>query len=1047
MKKTILFLTVWLMSLHFAFAQNIVSGSITNSTTGEPMEGVTVIANGTTVGALTDVSGKYQLNVPAGTEELLITFIGYKKVLENISGRKVIDVSMEEDVLELEEVLVTANAIVREKKELGYAVGQVDNSDLTKARETNVLNSLAGKVAGVRVTSQSGSVGGGTKVLIRGNATIEPSGGTGQPLFVVDGIPISNSGFNGTRSDIINGGVDVGNRAGDLNPDDIESMTVLKGAAATALYGARARDGAIIITTKRGTRNSRAQVSFNSSLRFDQVLKLPEFQNEYALGDRGEYDITQNNLNGWGPKISEVQDQQFEDFTGEMVTLQAYPDNVKDFYETGITRINSFSFADGSEEGDFRLGYTNLNQTGTVPGSELKRNTLAFNAGRDVGSHITARVSANYVRSTSAGRPAQGSNSPNVLPSLVNGIPRHFDIQKLADNVVDEAGKPIGMDGITNNPYWIVQNNIFSNRVERFYGMAELQYDPTSWLNITGRVGSDVSNENRQFITRKGTIGGADGAFDTREIYLRQINTDLIATITKDISSDVGLRVILGHNTNERFRDWTRVVSGSLASDGLYNPANAASNAVTNAKRHQRIIGAYADVTLDYKNWAFLNVTGRNDWNSTLSPDNRSYFYPSVSGSFVFTEAFDISNKFLTYGKLRGNYAEVGSSVGPYLLDFTFLPDATLFTQFFAVNNTYPHGGALSFSATNIIPEPNLRPQRQNSWEIGTELIFADGLIRLDATYYSSVTTDQIVNIEIPQSTGFAAKTINAGTVSNKGIEAFMTISPFRPKNAGGFRWDMTLNFARNVNKVEELTEGLEVFTITSGFSGIQIQAAPGEPFGLWGGAWARDTVSGLPIINPQTGLRQPGQAKNLGNIYPDWTLGIGNEFSWKGFNLSFLVDIREGGVIFSNTTSGLRFSGLAIETAENRGQVFIDKGVIQNPDGSFRPNDVPVESMQDFWTNYSTTSVAESSIFDASYVKLREVRLGYTIPKSILENTPFGTINIAFEGRNLWIIQDHVPHIDPEVNFFGSSLIGEGVEFNSVPSNRSFGVNLRLSF
>ncbi len=1046
---------VLVLSWHCGWAQQReVTGTVTSTEDGGPLPGVNVIIKGSTSGTITDIDGKYRITVPSGDAVMVFSFIGFISREIPVSSQSVVDVQLESDVTQLGEVVVTAAAIERERRSLGYAVSTVEGETLTEARDGNVWNSLAGKVPGLDISSSSGTAGGSSRILIRGASTMITDGGTqgpnstNEPLFIVDGVPISNSSFNGSRNEIINGGVDVGNRAGDLNPDDIESITVLKGAAASALYGQRAKNGAIVITTKRGKPGQKAFLTINSSVRFDEAFKLPDFQNEYAQGDFGQYD-SNNFLGGWGPKISEVQGQTFSQFPydGEERPLQAFPDNVKDFYETGNTFINNVAFAGGGLETDFRLSYSNLKQTGIIPGNELDRNTISVNAGSKFADKFNARVSFSYVRTEGTGRPRQGSNNPNIITSLVqNSFPRTIDTRLLKENVVDENGVPIGLDGnrTSNNVYWVVQNNPNNNLVDRLFGNVSVGYDPTEWLNITARVGTDIFTEQRRDIVRKGTINQINGQFDDIELFDREFNSDLLATINTQITPDIGFTGILGHNINQRTVRRTRVTASDLSVDLLYNFANASSTAPQNFQSIRRLYGVYGDFTFNYRNFIFLNLTGRNDWSSTLPVDNRSFFYPSISGSVVFTEAFNIANNVLSFGKIRANWANVGSDEAPFQLDFQFIPQASLFTQFVA-DNTFPHGGQLAFAATDVIPPGNaLEPQNQVSFEIGTELQFFDGRIGLDATYYNTLTEEQIISVSIPQSTGFESRRINAGEVRNKGVEILFTGTPI--KTGSGFSWDLGLNFAKNQQTVEKLAPGLDELSLTSGFSGLSIRAAPGETFGLYGAGWLRDSVSGRVVINPVTGLREVGPRTRHGDVFPEWTLGVQNSFSYKGLKLSFLVDIREGGVLFSSTVANLRRFGRAEETLLNRERIFIDDGVIANEDGTFRENDVPVQSMQQFWDHYANTSNTEGQVFDASYVKLREVRLSYALPNTLVERTPFSSINLGLEGRNLWLIRSEIPHIDPEVNLFGSVLTGQGVEFNSAPSTRSYGVNLRVT-
>lgn len=1042
MKKVLLLFVCLICCLYQARAQSrTVTGTVTSGEDGTALPGVNVIVKGTSVGTTSDNSGRYSLTVESDNTILVFSFIGFQTTEITVGARTVVDVTMESDVKQLSEIVVTANAIEREMKSIGYAVSTVGGDELTKARETNVLNALTGKIAGVNITNQTGTVGGSTRILIRGANSFE---GSNQPLFVVDGVPISNQNYNGNNNNRTNGGIDVGNRASDINPDDIASITVLKGAAATALYGSRAKDGAIIITSKRGSNRTKSFVTINSSYRFDTPFRLPDFQNEYGPGNFGKFAINGASA-GWGPKISEVSNSTFTDWTGEEVTLQAYPDNVKDFYNTGKTMINSVSLAGGDANMDYRISYTQQKQTGIVPNNSQDRNVLSLNTGIKLPNKFSSRIGINYAKTTSTGRPATGGNNSNVLSSIVNLLPRTTNINDVRQ-YKNEDGSQRALDQFTNNPFWVANENEFTSDVERVYGFAQVGYDPFSWLNLTGRVGSDFFSENRRRINRKGTVGFTNGQFILQELFTREINTDIIATVTKKLATDINLTALAGFNVNQRSFRFINVQSDNLTIDQLYSFSNASSNAPTNYSEMRRLYGAYADIGLSYKDYLFVNVTGRNDWSSTLPENQNSYFYPSVSSSFVFTQAFDISNDILSYGKLRGNIAQVGSDENPYSLNFTYTPLSTEFVQYLP-GNTYPiNGSILAFSGPATIPPRNLKPQRQTSWEIGTELQFFNGRIGVDFTYYNTVTSDQIVSIPIPESTGYSVRRDNVGEISNKGIELLLTGTPVSLAN--GFKWDVAFNFARNRQTVNKLTEGLEEYVITAGFNFIQIKAKPNKPLQLYGNGWARDEETNEVLIDPNTGLRIPGGNVLLGNIYPDFTLGIQNTFSYKGLSLSVLVDMRKGGVINSLTTSLLRTSGVAAETAFNREGTFIDRGVIDNGDGTTRPNDVPVTSMEQFWSNYSRNTLAESSTFGASYAKLREIRLGYQLPKTLLQNLPFGSVEFAVEGRNLLLLYSEIPHIDPEIGSFGSAVNGEGFDVGgALPTTRSIGFNVRVTF
>lgn len=1047
MKKLLQSLFILMFVAGAVMAQDrTITGTVTGKDDGLPIPGVSVKIVGTTTGTSTDANGKYALKVASGQAGIEISSIGYLTQIIPIGSSNVVNVGLVTDTRQLGEVVVTAMGITRSAKSLGYAVTTIKGDELNKARETNVINSLAGKVAGVRVTSQSGTVGGSSKIIIRGASSFNSGSTSNQPIFVIDGLPVDNGAPQVntiTTSSVPQGsaGSDYGNRAGDLNSDDIESVTVLKGAAATALYGARAKNGAIVITTKKGKKGE-GSFSFNSSTRFDNALKLPDFQNDYAQGNQGVYNsdnsLNSPNVNGWGPKISDVQDMQFTNYLNQRVTLQAYPDNVKDFYNTGKTYINSLAFEGGGESGDYRFGFTNTTQNGIIPNEKLRKNVLTVNAGRTIIPGLDIRTNVNYTRTAADGRPVQSSNNPSVLQSIVYGLPRTLDVNVLKNNYVDPiTGQQITLTSARNgnNPYWVVNNNNFSNVVDRVYGNGIVTYKPLSWLSISDNLGTDFYNEYRKGVTRQGTIGSLTGDFYAANIYNRIINNDLIITADHKLTEDLSLKVIAGYNVFENFYRRDLTDAQQLTVDGLYNYSNAASVVTTNTSNKKRIQGVYGDVGLSYKDYLFLNVTGRNDWSSTLPVSNRSYFYPSVSSSFVFSEVIPKSDWF-NYGKLRASYANVGSDTDPYQGMFTYSPISAAFAQY-GYGSTFPFNGVLAFSSPATIPNLNLKPQNQASYEIGTELRFLNNRVNLDLTYYNTKTTDQIVSLPLPQSTGFSAALKNAGSVKNTGVEVTLGLIPLKTTD---FTWNLDLNWSRNQQRIE-LPPELSSYSLASGWSGLSIKAETGKSFGIYGTAWQRDG-SGNLVIDPATGLRLIQSEQRLGNMSPDWLGGISNTFSYKGASLSFLVDMRKGGVIFSNTASSLRVNGLAKETLLNRGNVFIDKGV--NPNGSV--NTTPVTSMQDYWAQYGTTNT-EANIFDASYVKLREVRLSYQLPQSFLQRNLkfFKSAEIGVEGRNLWIIHDNVPHIDPEANFFGSDSVAEGVEFNSVPSTRTIGFNLRV--
>lgn len=1049
--KKIFLIPLFLLSTLISLAQNkTITGKVTNAD-GVPVAFATVNVKGTQTFVSADANGNFSIQAPANAV-LLFSAAGYENMEANIGNQTVINSTLPMQNT-LGEVVVTALGISKAQRSLGYSTTNLKSDELTKARETNVINSLAGKVAGVRITSQSGTLGGSSKIVLRGQSSFgDPTGG--QPIFVVDGLPIDNSSQQlvTAPSAVPQGtaGVDFGNRAGDINSDDIESINVLKGAAATALYGSRAKNGAIIITTKKGKKGSSA-VRFNSSTRFDNVLKLPEYQNEYAQGSYGVYAL--NSVNGWGPKISEVTDLQFPNFLGQQTTLKAYPDNVKDFYKTGGSYINSVAFESGGDVGDFRVGYTNSYQTGIVEKQSLLRNSLNINAGRSFSPKFDIRTTLNYVNTVGKNRPIQSSNNSNSLTQIVAFFPRTVDVNALKANYVDPVtGQQIMLTPARtgNNPYWVLDYNTSENNVERIYGNVMLSYKILDWLTLSNNFGTDVYNEFRKLVVRPGTAGALQGSFFQANLFGRTINNDLMLTADKKITSDIGLRVLAGVNNFQAYYRRDQADAQQLTVDQLYTFSNAASITTTNVSSKRRIIGVFGEIGLSYKNYFFLNATGRNDWSSTLPVENRSYFYPSVSSSFVFSEL--IQSRILSFGKIRASWANVGSDTGPYQLAFTYTPVSQLFAQY-SQGSQFPYNGLIGFQIPLTIPNAKLKPQNQISYEFGTELRFLRDRIRLDATYYTTKTSDQIIALSVPNSTGFSTRRLNAGAIKNEGIEIAIGVKPF---SSPTFTWDIDVNFAKNKQTIQDLPPSIATYQIASAYSGLQVKAKNGEQLALWGSAYERDPEGNI-VMNSNSGLRRTVTDRRLGNLYPDWTMGINNSFNYKGFNMSFLVDIRQGGVMYSGTVAALRSTGLAKETGTGRENIIIDKGVIFDAaTNKYIPNTVPVQSMQDYWGQFGTSnSATEAGIFDASYIKLREVALSYSLPASIFSGTKFiKAISFGLEGRNLWIINSKVPHIDPEVNLFGTGSVGEGagsagegVEFYNFPSTRSFGFNVRATF
>ncbi len=1046
-KLTWMLTPLLVLFITFSYGQEkTISGNVTDQN-GLPLPGVSIVVVSTTTGTQTDFDGNYSILASEG-DVLRFSYIGQKTINRTIGSDSTINLQMEEDAQALEEVVVTALGIQKSTRDLGYGTDVVKGEELVKARATNITNALQGKVTGVQITNTGGNVGGSSKIIIRGVSSLS---GANNPLWVVDGVLINNSQTpTGSR---ITGNRDFSNGASVVNPDDVESINILKGAAATALYGSRAAAGAIIVTTKKGRdgEDGGATVSFNSSTRFDNLFRIPDYQQEYAMGTNGQYD-SGNVGTDWGPRIvgQTVPNAPVTNTTGQ---LTAVKDNgINEFFKTGLTLINNFAIGDANEKMDYRLSFTSLNQTGVLPGSSLDRITVGLNAGIRHSEWLESRFSVQYTTSKTEGTGATGANDPNIIS--MSSFSSNLD-QRLFNPWIDESGNQINQivdnQGVlSNNPLWLRYENNNNRDEDRVFGNAQVTWKPIRNFSILGRVGIDLSNDRRLLSNRKGTIQRLFGDFDSDNLYRNELTSDIIATYSNDFSEDWGLTVFGGMQFNSRTFERQRIQGVDLLIPELFSPANAAQSIPARDFTERTLFGVYASAEVNYSNWAILTLTGRNDTSSTLPEDNNSYFYPSASLAFVFTDAFNIQGKGLSFGKFRASWAQVGNDTTPYLLDFNFNPVTTATGQY-SLNNNFPFNGALAYSASNTIPPSNLVPEQQTSYEFGFDMKFFNGRLNLDVAYFNNKNEDQILNIPIPESTGFAFRTTNVGRVDQKGFEISLDALAVQSKN-GNFAWNTLVNFSSVDSEVISLTEGLERVVIASAFNSVQVVAVPGEEFQLFAIPHLRDEETGRPIIDPNTGRRQAGEATTLGSVLPDWTGGWVNNFSYKGLSLNATVDARWGGVMKSSTVEALQTGGLVKETLLNREGTFIDtEGIIvtDNGDGTFdrRDNDVPLLNAQDFWQSLNDNSVAEPYIYDATYVKLREIGLSYTFPSKLLGDSFIKGLVLGIEGRNVALIYAKVPHIDPEATLFGSGADGFGVERASVPSTRSIGFNMRLSF
>ncbi|TNF43838.1 MAG: SusC/RagA family TonB-linked outer membrane protein [Cytophagales bacterium] len=1045
--------------------QQLITGKVSDAN-NQPLPGATVLVKGTTRGTVTDVDGSYSIQAASG-EALVFSFVGFEAVEITVGSSSRINVVLTEGVA-LNEVVVTALGVERETKALGYSVQAVDGDRFTEARETNVINSLSGRVAGVQITNSSAGLGGSSRVVIRGESSLNIN--ANQPLFVVDGVPISNNIVGSSGSG--NQEVDYGNAAGEINPDDIESMTVLKGPAAAALYGSRAANGAILITTKSGKGKKGLGVQINSNTTFDNVLVLPDWQDKYGQGNNGQFEFVNGAGAGiadgvdesWGPQmdtgllipqfdsprsVSGFRGGDLNAPVGSTITPTPWvsqPDNINDFFETGLTLANNVSIEGANDKSNIRLSFTNLDQKGIVPNTDLKRNTFALNGGINVTDKLKVNSIVNYQRTNSGNRPNISYGTENLMYLWI-WYGRQINTRNLRDYWMP------GLEGVQqfnynynyhDNPYFNVYENTNGQSKDRIFGNVSISYQFTPKLSLMLRTGLDTYNELRDRRRAFSTQRFPRGNYREDDVFFNEQNSDFLLTYSETTKPVWSYSVALGGNAMRQENRYVQTVAPQLLIPGIYNFTNTAVNLQVNQfTSEKRINSIYGFGQIGFKNILFLDVTGRNDWSSTLPADNNSYFYPSATLSAVISDMVELPSLF-SFMKVRAAYAEVGNDTDPYALTNVFNPAVAW-------------GSIQAKSESNRLSNADLKPERTASFETGLDVRFFDGRLGLDFTYFDNRTRNQIIPIELDIATGYASRIINAGEIQNKGIEVVLSGRPVQ--SPSGFNWDFMANFTRTRGYVLELTEGLDTYTLT-GRNGANIQARVGERMGnIYGVGFARVEDPNSPffgqIIHNTTGtpLRDP-ELKLQGNYNPDWMLGLQNTFSYKGLSLGFLLDFRYGGIVVSRTKTIGSTSGQLEETLFGRengydlsveGNGIISEGVVQNADGSFSPNTVKITSRN--WHNrYYERNNVEAAKYDATFLKLREVTIGYTIPRSVLGRLPIQDLKISLVGRNLALWTEN-PHFDPETLSMGGGTLIPGVEDMSFPSTRSIGFNINLKF
>ncbi len=1045
-----------------AFSQRVITGTVSDAKNGEKLQGVVIGVKGTNVGTTSDAKGSYSITTPANATTLVFSLVGLRTLEVVLGAENVVNVNLQEDLKDLDEIVVTANAIKREKRSLGYATTQVTAKELTTTSDRSALNLLSGKVAGLTIVSNGGSPGSSTRVTLRSPVNIT---GDNQALIVIDGIPVNNS--SSQNSDNLNYQVDAGNRVNDINPDDIETINVLEGPQAAALYGSRASNGVIVITTKKGL--SRANggtgkntIRYGAGYTWENILKLPDYQNSFGQGGEGAPDSRENF--SWGPKFEKDASgnypltpwgQAITDANGNTIQrVKPYAplaNNVKDFFDLGHTLTNNLGISGGTARTGYNLSFGSLKNTGVLPGTDYKRNTFTVTSSSEFDNNIYSDMTLMYTQSNS-NISTQGQGY-SVYDQVLQ-TPRDIPLKELQDlnNPYNTLDNYYG--AYTLNPYFILKNSGTQSKIDNFIAAFTVGYKATSWMDVKLRLGTNFILDNRKFHEPVTSVLSGQNSGNTdannKGLYLEsltnnsEINSDLIIAMHKDINKDLKIMGNIGHNVNQRSAQFSSVsTAGGLVIPEFYSTSNSKDTKdASSSSSLRRLWAVWADATMSYKNYLFLTLTGRNDHSSTLASDSRSFFYPSANVSWVFTDALKLNKKILNYGKVRVAFAKVGKDPLPYRLATTYSA-YSVGDGYKDSRVDYPLNSVGGFTKGNRIGNPGLTPEFTTSTEFGAELSFLKNRITTDFSYSTGKTTNLILDAAIAPSSGYTAYTTNAGELSFNGMGLKLRGTPIQTKN---LVWNITVLYSKYKTMVTSLNEGTEQLSF-GGLSSASVVAAVGQPFGTFyvkgskteNGKLVIDSITGLPIVNTSPSY--------MGSYQPDWTGSMINSVTYKGFTLNVNIEHRQGGMFYSRTKDIMEFVGTSANTVDANGDridYVIPNSVYLGGDGQYHENTTQKVHVQDLYTDQGNNG---ANMLNATFTKLREVSLSYQFPSKWLNKTPFGNASLGFSGRNLWI-KTHKDNIfvDPETSSFGTGN-DQGFEFTTIPSLRSFGFNLNVTF
>ncbi|UHG89253.1 SusC/RagA family TonB-linked outer membrane protein [Spirosoma oryzicola] len=1007
-----------------ALAQTI-SGKVTNTSDGASLPGVTIIEKGSTKGTVTDSEGKYTLRLSSPQATVIFSYIGFVAQEVSASGRSVIDVALKEDATQLGEVVVTALGIAKDKKALAYAVSEVKGSEFTQARENNVANALSGKIAGVNATGLSTGPGGSSRIIIRGNGSLT---GDNQPLYVINGMPIDNTVPGGSATP--NGGqgnVDRGDGIAGINPDDIESISVLKGGTAAALYGSRAANGVILITTKKGKAQRGIGVEYNSTFTMENAAVFPDWQYEYGQGDNAKKPTTQAEGIAWGRRSwgAKIDGSDFVAADGKTHPYSAQRNNIKNFYQTGKTFTNTLAFTGGSDKVNYRFSVSDLDAKGILPTNTYNRKTGNLNLNGAFGERISIEALAQYTLEKGHNKTGAGDalGNPNWTPYMIGNT---SDIRWLSPGY-DANGNEIAWNDadIASNSYFVVNKYKQDDSKNRFIGQVGLTYKLLKNLSVKGTVSRDFYNYNYKYILPTGTRYIPNGQYTQLKTDVSETNTMLTANYNTTFGN-FGLSALAGMNRRDFSYNQLNTSGQTFIIPYFYSSTNLATVSTVPLNQQTRTNSVFASADLDYKGVAFLTMTGRQDWFSTLSPKNNTIFYPSIGGSFVLSQAIQLP-RVIDYAKVRASWAQVGGATpDPYVinLSYSMVPSS---------------GQPLQNVTSNAITNAGLKPLTSTTYEVGLDLQFFNKKVGLDLTYYNRATTNDIVQTSISSTSGYNSVYLNVGKLNNRGIEALVTVNPVRSSNFG---WNLSYNVAYNDSKVVKLADGINSMQMaTSVGNWAYINSIEGRPYGTIVGTTRVRDANGNIVYDPTTGFAQKSALQELGKGVPPLTMGLTNEFRYKNFSLNVLLDGKFGNKVFSVMEVYANRMGKLKRTLEGRENGLTVTGVTANGDAYTKT--IAKENLRNYYDN--DKNYTELFLHDGSFVKLRQVIFSYNIPVSTLKFVRLQSASVSFVARNLLTLYRQTDNFDPEQSFTNSS--NQGFESLGLPRTRSYGLNLIVKF